>query len=397
MWEHIKEHKILYSVIATMVVAGIGVTTWALFFSTPAASQPKIAEATARLGSVSVAVENDGVVSINKTVLNFSQTGVLQTLNVKVGDVVKQGDALAALDGTKLSAQVDQAQATYNANISKASRLAPGGEEIVAKQLAVDAARTELTAEQAIYDDVVARYSVGSSQEIAEAAKLRKSEADVLAAQAQLSISQASYADAKYAVNSAYASVAIARATLYDMRISAPINGMVTSINGSVGQTVGGSQTSQNGFITVADPTSIVLINQFDEEDIAKISVGQAVRAEFGALNVTIEGIVMYVSPVAMIDQNGTATYEVRSSLALKDQKVLDGMSATVKFITKEVKDVVVIPNKAVTRVDGQSVVSYYDADKHIVTKLVTTGFTDGKSVAVTKGLGAGDAYLIIE
>lgn len=397
MWSLIKKHKIWSVAISAIIVVGAVLAIWALSSQNNASADQKITETKARLGNILVAIENDGVVKADKAVLNFSQTGVLKELNVKVGDKVKQGDLLAELDSTKLLAQVDQAQATYGANVAKADRLAPNGEELNAKNIAVDAARTALNAETAIYNDVVSNYGVGSTQELMEVAKLQKAESDLAAANAQLAITRASYADAMYAADSSYANVNAATAALYDLQMTAPMNGVVTSVNGLIGQAVGGSQTSQSGFIAIADPESIMLVSQFDEEDITKITVGQSIKAEFIALNSVISGVVDYVSPVAVTDQNGAVTYEVHSKLSINNQKVLDGMSATVQFVTKEVDNVVVIPNKAVKRVDGRSVVSYYDENKKILNKPVKTGFTDGKSVAIEEGLEVGDAYLVIE
>lgn len=366
-------------------------------FRKPTQAQVRITEAKAISDIIAVSVENDGLVTAEKVVLNFSQAGVLKTLNYKVGDVVQAGDVLAELDTVKLVAQIDQAQSTYNANIEKARRLSPGGEEVVLKQKALEAAKSALIAEQNIYNDTVSKSGVGSSQELAEAAKLRKAEADVATADAQLALTNASRIDAQYIANSSYANLQLTKATLYDTKITAPISGVITSINGAVGQTVGGSQTGTLGLITVANPNSIALISNFDEEDIVKIKVGQNIKAEFTPINATLAGQVTYVSPVAKIDQNGTATYEVRSTIDTRGNTVLDGMGATIKFITKQAEKSIVIPNKAIKLVDGKSVISYYDTNKAIITKQVTTGFTDGKSVSITSGMVEGDSYLIIE
>lgn len=396
MLNNIKSHKKV-ALFGAIGIVAFTVFLWLAVFNKPSSAAPSITEGKARVDNISVSVENDGVVTADKAVLNFSQTGVLKTLNVKVGDKVQAGDTLAELDSSKLIAQVDQAQSTYNANLEKAKRLAPGGEEVVLKQRALEAARSALTAEQNIYNDVAAKYGAGSTQELAEVAKLRKAEADVASADAQLALTNASRADAQYVANSSYASLQIARTAIYDTKITAPFNGVITSINGIVGQAVGGTQASSTGFISIANPESAVLISSFDEEDIAKIKLGQVVKAEFTALSATLDGQVTYVSPIAKTDQNGSATYEVRSSFVPKNYTVLDGMSATIQFVTKQVDKVVVIPNKAVKLVSGKSVVSYYD-DKHaIATKAIVTGFTDGKSVVVTSGLSSGDQYLIIE
>ncbi|NCU40736.1 biotin/lipoyl-binding protein [Candidatus Saccharibacteria bacterium] len=397
MWKKITTHKFWSFGIGLLLLGSLSAGIWNIYFNKPVAVEPKITEVSAKLGIVAVSIENDGAITAEKAVVNFSQSGTLDTLNVKIGDKVVAGDILAALDTSKLTAQINQAQATYSANLEKATRLSSGGVEVNLKQIAVDSAKIALTTERAIYDDVVSKFGVGSTQELTEVAKLRKAEADVATAESQLAVTRASYNDAKFQANASYAGLVATQASLYDTQIISPINGIVTGLNGMVGQTVGGSQTTQSGFITITNPDSILLVSKFDEEDIVKIKEGQAIKAEFLSLNTTLDGSVVYISPAAIVDQNGIVSYEVHSRLVTNEHRVLDGMSATVRFITKQVDDVITVPNKAVKRVDGQSVVSYYDEQNKIVTKPVITGFTDGKSVAITKGLGVGDQYLIIQ
>jgi multidrug efflux pump subunit AcrA (membrane-fusion protein) len=114
-------------------------------------------------------------------------------------------------------------------------------------------------------------------------------------------------------------------------------------------------------------------------------------------LGKTVTGSVTYVSQVAKTDSNGSVTYEVRMDFVDKDMSIIDGMNASIKFITKSVEGVVRVPNKAVKMVSGKSTVSYYDAAKNILTKEVTTGFTDGLNVEIVTGLLAGDKYVIVE
>ncbi len=388
-------HKRTLIIIGASLIVLAGVLM--LTLDTPSASVPKITEKTARVDDLHVFIEADGTVIADKTTLNFSQTGILKDLHVTVGSQVRQGEELAALDSTKLLAQVNQAQANYSSSIEKALRLSPGGAEIIVKQKALDAARIALSAEQLVYNDVVAKYGVGSSQELSEAAKLRKAETDVVAAEAQFALTQATYADAQYSATALYANLEAARAAVNDMSIVAPMDGVVTSINGAVGQMVGGSQSSANGFITIARPDKLTIVSNLDEEDIVKLKIGQAVEADIAASGETVSATVAYISPIATKDQNGATSYEVRAIFEKGDRTILDGMSATIRIITKSVENVVVVPNKAVKLVNGKSTIQYYTNSRILQSKPVVTGFTDGTSVAITSGLTPGEKYVVIE
>lgn len=127
------------------------------------------------------------------------------------------------------------------------------------------------------------------------------------------------------------------------------------------------------------------------------MTVGQEVSAEFTSISKTVKGKVSYVSPVAKTDSNGLVTYEVKISFVADGGKIIDGMNASIQFITKSVQSVVKIPNKAVKLTNSKSTISYYDSSKNLLTKEITTGFTDGQNVEVVTGLSAGDKYVVVE
>jgi len=304
---------------------------------------------------------------------------------------------LASIDSGKLQYQVDQALAAYNTSVAKANRLRPGsgGEEIAIKEQAVQAANSALDAERNIYNDVVNKYGLGSTQEITEYSKLKKAESDLSSAQAQLSLTAATYKDAQYAVSASLANLQMARLTLSEASLKSPIDGVITSVNGSVGQLAGGSQQSSTSFITVSQIDNIMLISNLDEEDISKVKVGQSIEAEFTSLSKTINGSVIYVSPAAKTDTSGSVTYEVRMQLSDSTAGVMDGMTASIKFITKSVSDVIKIPNNAVKMINGKPYVYYYGEAKEVLNKEIVTGLKNSKNVQVVKGLSVGDKFII--
>lgn len=390
-----KLSKKVFFIIGLVLVVVISGTVWA-FNKKDTVPKTITTENAAQKGSIDVYIEAEGTVSAEKVNVNFPQTGTLSEIRAQVGDAVSAGDILATIESGKLKYQVDQAKATYDTNVAKANRLKPGsGEEIVVKEAAVNAARIALTAETNIYNNVVSSKGLGSTEELAESAKLRKAETDLLSAEAQLSLTSATYSDARYAVSSSLANLESARLALSEANLRSPMSGVVTSINGVVGQPTGGTQQAASGLITISKLDKLTIISNIDEEDISKISIGQAVESEFTSLGKTITGNVSYVSPVAKTDSNGLVTYEVKIDTQSDGAKIIDGMSANLKFVTRSVENVVKIINKAVKIIDGKSVVSYYDQDKKVLTKPVITGFTDGQYVEISSGMSAGDKYIV--
>jgi multidrug efflux pump subunit AcrA (membrane-fusion protein) len=219
----------------------------------------------------------------------------------------------------------------------------------------------------------------------------------VSSAEAQLALTAATYKDAQYAISLSLANLDSAKLALSEATLKSPMAGTVASISGIVGQSTGGTQQTTSSLIVISKLDNLAIISNLDEEDISKIKVGQKIEAEFPSLGKTVTGSVTYVSQVAKTDSNGSVTYEVRMDFVDKDMSIIDGMNASIKFITKSVEGVVRVPNKAVKMVSGKSTVSYYDAAKNILTKEVTTGFTDGLNVEIVTGLLAGDKYVIVE
>jgi len=70
-------------------------------------------------------------------------------------------------------------------------------------------------------------------------------------------------------------------------------------------------------------------------------------------------------------------------------------MSADVTFVTKEVKDVLYISNKAVETEGTKSYVTKKNSDASTTKTQVKTGFSDGHNVQIESGLSEGDTVLI--
>lgn len=86
------------------------------------------------------------VESSNEITLNFAATGRLVSVPVKVGDKVKAGQLLAALDSAPIRAQINSSAANVSAQQAALDKLIAGStpEEIAVSQSAVDSAQTTL-------------------------------------------------------------------------------------------------------------------------------------------------------------------------------------------------------------------------------------------------------------
>ena len=182
---------------------------------------------------------------------------------------------------------------------------------------------------------------------------------------------------------------------LKESRLISPVSGVVADLNLKVGDVV--STQTQTPLVTVVEPGSFTFIAYAEESDALKIEEDQIIRISLDAYDDKDYLAKSYfLSPVAEIDANGITTYKVTVYFdAPEDIKLLDGMEGSVSFVTKEVKDVMVIPNKAVYRLDNTSYVDIMEDGKEINKIEIETGFTDGKSTEVKKGLSIGQNVII--
>lgn len=171
-----------------------------------------------------------------------------------------------------------------------------------------------------------------------------------------------------------------------DATLTSPIDGEVGNINGKEGSLI--SENSSESFVTIMNKDTLFVKVNVEESDINNIKKGQKAYVTFDAIDgLEIEGEVTYISMTASSSTSGVVTYEVRVVLSgVGGTDVKEGMTAFVKFVSDEVKDVLQIPVAAVTNVKGVASVKLADGTY----QEVVTGFTDGKMVEIVSGLEEG-------
>ena len=212
-----------------------GFFLWDTQLKGESSSAPKTTTQAVTRGTIRQTVATTGTVAAeSSTSLSFQTTGRVTSVNVKLGEQVKQGDVLAEVDTTDLksalataqanlrSAQIKlrqlqkpataadlaaadqavaQAQATYDKANNDLSTLTgpPSASDLAAAQQAVSAAESQLQQAQNNLDSLTQGASV----------------ADIAAAQAAVASAQAALSAAQNAVTNAQNSVTSAQATLF--------------------------------------------------------------------------------------------------------------------------------------------------------------------------------------
>jgi RND family efflux transporter MFP subunit len=181
---------------------------------------------------------------------------------------------------------------------------------------------------------------------------------------------------------------------LSDCTITAPMDGIVSKLPAEEGSYV----QAAGSVATVTDYSQMKIAVKIGEYDILGVNEGDSVIVSIDALESTYDGTIKKIARDATV-QGGVSYFEAEVEIEA-DEVVRSGMSAEVKLIIEDVKQVVSVPSAAVVAdSNGEYFVYVKDpADPKNTTPVqipVTIGVTDGSYTQITQGLSEGDDILV--
>ena len=134
-----------------------------------------------------------------------------------------------------------------------------------------------------------------------------------------------------------------------DYRIIANFDGVVTKLNMQVGDSIGVSNSNSDSdlkYIYVETPDLLEVNLEVDQIDIVKIQLGMPVQVFVDALpDAQFDG---KFSEIDTLSDGNSYKAKVVFKKTDPDQKILGGMSATIKVILGEEKNAIIVPNPAI-------------------------------------------------
>ena len=294
--------------------------------------------ATLDKGEVTQTVSANG--TLNPVVLvsvGTQVSGTVRKLYVDFNDKVEAGQPLLELDAALLTALVKQS----DANVSNAS----------------------------------------AALELAQA-----NEARMKSLFAQEYVSRQEYETTRQVLKSATAQLALARATqerdrvnLSNTTIRSPVSGVVVDRVVDLGQTVAASFQTPVLIKIAQDLSEMRIDTSFAEADIGNLREGQKARFTVDAFpDRSFSGEVQQIR-LNPTNQQNVVTYNVRVSVANKDQALLPGMTAYVSIGVAKRQEVLLLPNAALR---------FKPADA--AEKAEKSGPKPASTATVSPGMGAG-------
>jgi len=197
------------------------------------------------------------------------------------------------------------------------------------------------------------------------------------------------------ALDQAKAQRDLAQLRIDQATIRAPFAGLITQVNVVPGQvaTSGTSTTNPSAF-DLADDSQLHIDVSVSESDAANVQVGQAALISLDSVpGQPLPGSVERVSPVATTTSNVTA-FPVRIAIAPTQAPVKPGANATVQIVTATRSNVLTIPARAVTQINGQPAATILFNGSTFLAP-IRTGLSDGRNIEVISGLNEGDTVVL--
>jgi HlyD family secretion protein len=410
MREFFRKYK---TILFLLLIAVIGVSAFLFIRRTNANTASEFQTAKVERGNLTATIGATGTVRARQTaVLIWQAAGMVDTVDVKVGDNVPANFVMASLAKSSLPQSVIMAEADL-VDAQKAlddlrNSTTAQAESVVALREAQEVYekaanwREELNGKidikeihyKKIYGrtvPILKEYRGFASEET-----IAKADEDLALAKAKVDDAQREYDRLKNGADAvdiaaAQARVDAAQATINLARVIAPFAGTVTESYPLPGDQIAAGATA----FRVDNLSSLLVDVDVSEVDINNVSVGQPVALSFDAiLGKEYHGQVVEVAQTGTSVQ-GVVNFKVTVELTDADTDVKPGMTAAVNIVVNEMQDVVLVPNRAVRLVDGERVVYLLLDGQPVKTQIRLGPSSDTVSVVAGGEIKEGDTVVL--
>jgi len=252
---------------------------------------------------------------------------------VDYGSVVEPGMVLARIDDSLYVSDVESVKAQLAQNKAQVQYAQANLEQFKAKLY--QATRDWDRAQKLGPSDALSQADYDAAQSAYETAK------------ANVDVGKAAVVQAQKAVAQSAASLRRAQQNLDYCTIVSPVKGVIVDRRVNIGQTVVSSLSAPSLFLIAKDLTRIQVWASVNEADIGNIHPGQPVTFTVDAYpGATFHGEVGKIRLNATMTQN-VVTYTVEVNTDNADGKLLPYLTANLKFMVAERKNVLLVPNPA--------------------------------------------------
>lgn len=408
-----------FRVVAILAVGVLVLAAAGCRGSAGAGDEPEYQLAPVLRGDLTVEITSSGSLAYSaETELSFGVSGTVGEVRVEIGDVVEEGQVLASIDTEEWQDYLDGLQDKVDA---AASGVESARKAVTSAERSLTSAERKLAASRA--GALQAEISVKSAELALKAAQEipshRRDEDDIAIKELQVELavmrlaeSENAVLDAEQGIEDAGTAVAGAEDALADARqaearavldlheaagtsteLVAPSDGLATGVLISPFDAV----RKGRPVVVLSDPGRFEASMMVNEIDILQVRVGDQAMVEVDALpGSSFAATVTSIAPTAT-SQQGVVNYRVVAGMEPgggPDARLRAGLSVTVRIITQQRRDVLLVPNQAITSRGGVPVVETL-LDGTIVPREIDIGISDWQYTEVLSGLSEGEEVVV--
>lgn len=369
----LKNKKRLWIISLIGIITAGGAVYWYQQQNKEAATETQYEQAQVTRDDIVVGLDSDGNIEFAKVNLRFGVKGTIAEILVAEGEQVKKGEVIARLDDRDYQDQYQLALAQLQEAKEQDTT------SLLDSELKIKSGEAELEKLKDEYKEMEAIPDAYPANDL----KLKKLELDNKELEYKNMLKKYELQKGQ-GLKQNELQVKMAKENLEDTILYAPVSGVVLGLANKVGE----SLTDEQDFATVHENNAIKAATKVIEYDIGQIKLGQKVYVTVEAVpDKKFTGVVSKVNALTAEDSSGLVNYAVEIDIKDPGSELRDGMTCSVSFVIKEVKNCLIVPYKAVKIVNGKQVVTVVDEKRQQVERQIKTGFTDGTSVEVLAGL----------
>jgi HlyD family secretion protein len=397
VWKKARFFSILLIVLG--VVSGAALWTVRAYTRSSHKIDPERLVKVERIDLARSVVATGKVEPVTKVELKSKASGIIQSLPVNVGDIVRKGQVICELDKNDLQPRLREAQAAVGvaeAAVKSAKaeleryQVEAAGPDVPFLKRDMERARKmwqEGLIGQNARDEAEKNYELGLNRQRSAIANLSVARSAIARAEAMLEQAQAVHARAEEDLRNA--------------TILSPLDGVVLSRDREVGDAVSSILTMGAGatlIMTLGDLGEVYVKGKVDESDLGRIYVGQPARIKVESFkDERFQGRVTKISPQG-VEKDNVTTFEVRVSISNESRKLRSGMTANAEIVLEEKKGVLAIPESAILyKKDKSTEVEIVDPAAETGKRKipVVAGISNGAKTEILKGLAEGQQVIL--
>lgn len=309
----------------------------------------------------------------------------LNTWTESLSLVSNQSDLLSAI--ALANQNTDQIKLFLNKLALLVNALAPNSS---ISQTTVDKWKTDISTARTNVDTAIS--NLLSAKE-----NLKTKEAGLKTAEGQLALKKAPIRSSDVAVyqaqiNQAEASLQKIQAQREDFMISAPLPGVVTEVNGEVGEIIGPDKI----VVSFGAGGALQIKLNIVEDNIVNVKVGQEAKITFDSIEKeTFLGKIVAIDP-AETTIGGAVYYQTIVLFDKADERIKSGMTANVWIKTAVSENTLFVPESALQYKDGVMIVQVLASGSVLDREIVTGTKNNLGMIEVISGLSEGEQVLLI-